>query len=413
MGSIRVQLKARRPELPAPPMDTMMLSTRDTGPRELDSLVRHLLDDACPSEATFLFWSEGRRIHGPLDELLDTLQLSREATLLVEYDLQPPHPQPDVALPEPDWIRTASIGPTGEIVTGSFDRLVRLYRRPFTDPPILGKAALDTITAVDWLDQRRFAAGSADGSIRIWTCEVETGKLAVEQRLRGHDSSIQSLVVSPDGKHLYSADYDGNICQYLNAPDAGQLSPASRSLKPSHKHRPTGPPLREQSAIKTWQGNNSTIATLLFESNGNLMCVGWDGRVALFSHPDCHHISSSSLTKDVSTALLVDCAGSTRLITGHADGSLRGYDPCRLDSGCVSLRRSAHDGWVSGLASDGSGHFVSCGHDGAVGIWDGQDLSEPLTTIRERSQDKILAVDWRDGVLAFVGQEKTLFTFGT
>ena len=384
-----------------------MLPTLGTGPKELENIVKHVLGpELCPLETTLVFWTQGRRINGSLREQLELLQLSQESTLLVEYDVRPPSPEPDLAISEPDWIRSVGIGLEG-IVTGSFDRSVRLYLPPFSHAPIQGKPTPDSVTTVCWLDRNRVATGSADGSIRIWSRQMD-----VEQVLKGHSSAVQNLIVSPDGKYVYSADYDGIVCQFHNDPEASTVPVVPRSQRPSRK-APPATFYREQLAIKSWRGNESTISSLLFNHDGTLMCIGWDGRVALFSHPDCLPRGRFSLSKDVCSVCIMNMDGSGYLVTGHADGSLRIYNLNCPGDDCHAVRRSAHDGWISGIAAAMTGRFVSCGHDGAVRVWELQDLSQPVASIREPSASKMLAVDWRDDVLAVVGQEKTLFTFRT
>jgi WD40 repeat protein len=86
--------------------------------------------------------------------------------------------------------------------------------------------------------------------------------------------------------------------------------------------------LRDGEAIGSWQAHSGTVNGLAFSSDGNeLLTAGYDGTLALWSLGGNMHLRVDQLPPI--TAFDVGRAGEIA-ITGHADGSLRWWEPSTL-----------------------------------------------------------------------------------
>lgn len=86
----------------------------------------------------------------------------------------------------------------GNLISGSWDDTIRIWREG-EDLILRGHSGDITALVVDNARGRIFSA-SEDKTVQIWN--AGTGEL--ERTLLGHNESIRSLAISPDGKRLFS-----------------------------------------------------------------------------------------------------------------------------------------------------------------------------------------------------------------
>jgi len=92
---------------------------------------------------------------------------------------------------------------TGRVATASFDNSVGLWQQ--REPTWLEshRAAVNTVL---FLGGDRAASGGDDFAVVLWDLADGSGR-----RLEGHQGKVMGLAVSPDGKLLASASWDGSI----------------------------------------------------------------------------------------------------------------------------------------------------------------------------------------------------------
>lgn len=389
----RIELRGRRPELVLETGQIMIDS--GWGPEQLHDLVHHGLPSR-PTEERYIFSLGTQRIHSSLREAQERQNLSAEECLLVEFDLEEGLPEPATLVEEDDWIRCVAIGRRG-VLSGSFDRRIRFYPRNEPTNAIIIEGFLDTITALLWMDEDRFVAGAGDGSIRFYRMGCggeERQEIKEEMRAKGHDSAIQAFMLSVDGSCLYSVDYDGFLCGFPT--DSRSAQHTSKRIKGKMAS------FLELSRTTHWMAHQGTISGLFALEGHAFLSTGWDGNITFWPERRVLRTGSQGIT----SACLIS---NSVLVTAHSDGCLRMYD---LESGSVIARRTtAHTGWINSLALDPSKRrLVSCGADGAVKVWSVDDLTEPVAVLRNQPS-KVLSVDWREGLIAFGGEDKILQTF--
>ncbi|KAJ2935963.1 hypothetical protein H1R20_g1129, partial [Candolleomyces eurysporus] len=96
------------------------------------------------------------------------------------------------------------------IVSGSSDETIRIWdaaTRAQVGEPLRGHESSVWSVAIS-PDGKRIVSGSDDHTIRIW--DLETGA-QVGEPLRGHTYEVYSVAISPDGKHIVSSSSDRTI----------------------------------------------------------------------------------------------------------------------------------------------------------------------------------------------------------
>ncbi len=104
-------------------------------------------------------------------------------------------------------VMSAEIGPDGEYaLTGSFDNSVGYW--DLTSEGVVWleghRAAVKTVM---FLDKTTAASGGDDFAVRIW--DLSSGQL--KRTLSGHQGQVAGLALSPDGRRLASASWDGSV----------------------------------------------------------------------------------------------------------------------------------------------------------------------------------------------------------
>lgn len=396
---LRIRLTTTRDEYQVE-MGVMMLPEA-SGHTELQGLLRHVLGDDCPM---MVFRLGGRIIRDRLDGMLAELGLSKEDVYEVIYDLPEEEPKLEQSIVHPEWIRSISMGQTG-ILTGSYDRLIRLYQGDLS--PKVFKSCQDTITIVTWIDRRRFVAGCADGMAYIWDVENTDQP---EQLLKGCSGAVQSVHIHED--QIFIADYDGNICIFSTDTNAGRPPTLKKDIKIksrySNRHSTTTHiPVQTAPSRKIHEG---AIAKIIKHSD-HLYSFGWDRMIKKWLLPHLDSMESWKCPESISAATIIDTG---TIVTAHSDGSLRCWDHVSMES--LGSQLVAHCGWISEIMVDplSNNRLVTCGYDGAVQIWDQRDLSTPTCTLKDATTGtKVLCLDWRDDELACGGEDRTLSLYRT
>lgn len=189
-------------------------------------------------------------------------------------------------------------------------------------------------------DGKLLVSGSVDSTIKLWN--LPEGTLA--KTLTGHSQTISSLVVTPDGKLLVSGSHDNTI-KLWNLPD-GTLA-------------------------KTLTGHSYGIGSLAITPDGKLLVSGScdytgenDNSIKLWNLPDGtevktlveeNNINSLAVTPDGKWLLSGDSGGIIKLI--------------KLPDGKVTKIMKAHSSWMNDFTVSPDGKYFFSGSDNIIKYW--------------------------------------------
>lgn len=390
---IRIQLTSRQEDNQC--SEGILIVPPETGVKELDDLLEHMC-----GKRGFTYRIQQKVLRQCIRDTICNLGISNEDIVTIEYEETSPLPKACQTISEPDWIRCLAIGrERGKILSGSFDRCIRLYTT-LDGEPITFKGLFDTVTALLWLDEERFVAGGADGSIFVWHCNHTLWPVC---RLRcGSGAPIQSMCLFK--YHIYIAHYDGSVCKFSLSSIPSTIEMKQETCVSSKKRDKT-PPIASVNHSGEFPSNNIAIASLL-SNTSYWYKFSWDGSIQQYNHDDL--VLYSKCTAPISCASLLD---ESIYLTGHSNGTVRVWKDHELVN-----TFHAHNGWVSSITVIDGNTFVTTGYDGVVKAWDRNDLESPTAILYEpsKSSTKVLCSCFDDGAEAMLvvgGESKTLQAF--
>ncbi len=214
------------------------------------------------------------------------------------------------------------------------------------------------------------------GEVRLWN--VADGK-AVRQ-FQGHQDSLLSAVISPDGKLLATSSYDQQIKLWDVA--GGQ-------------------------ELRTLAGHNDAVFDLAFRPDGKILAsASGDRTVKLWDVASGERLDTfgQPLKELYGVAFSPD---GRRVAAGGVDNRIRVWqisDEGKENTNPLLYSRFAHEGAVVKLAYSADGKtIVSAGEDRTVKIWDAETMTERFELERQSDWAPALAVS-PDGRAVAVGR---------
>jgi sugar lactone lactonase YvrE len=220
-------------------------------------------------------------------------------------------------------------------------------------------------------DGKTVVSGSADNTIRLW----DTSGKPIGQPFKGHQSSVNSVAFSRDGKTVVSGSFDGTI----------------RLWDTSGK--PIGQPFK---------GHESVVISVAFSPDGKTVVSGsedntirlWDTSGKPIGQPFKGHQSSVN-----SVAFSRD--GKT-VVSGSADNTIRLWDTSGKP---IAPPFKGHEYQVSSVAFSRDGKTVVSGsEDNTIRLWD--TSGKPIAPPFKGHQSSVNSVAFsRDGKTVVSGSE--------
>ena len=186
-------------------------------------------------------------------------------------------------------------------------------------------------------DGRRIVSGSDDQTVAVWDLETGTRLHA----LTGHQGAVTSVAVSPDGRRIVSGSEDKTVAVWdletgtrLHALAGHQGWVNSVALSPDGRRIVSG---SEDKTVAVWDLETGTRLHTL---------TGHQGRVnSVASSPD-----------------------GRRIVSGSDDRTVAVWD---LETGTRLHSLTGHQGWVRSVAMSPDGRrIVSGSYDNTVAVWD-------------------------------------------
>lgn len=408
-GSVQVRFTTKDPslEIEARPL-LVPTSLKRYG---LSEVVNHLLETESPIPFSFLI--NGELLGTSVEEYLTKRGLSSETVLEVEYIRSILPPSFLASYPHDDWISAISL-PGREIVTGSYDSLLRIWDQSQTCVATGAghSSAIKAIgmTAAD-AGMETIVSASMDRTLRLWTREDGVGDLSCAAELRGHTTSVESCDMAES--RVVSGSADGTLGIWdtsdpLSAPYSSERQNRRKRvrgsgvgvLKPRHLHRVHAGQVGEVAF-------NPADRSLVYS-------VGWDHA---FVTTDLNTLLPLSTVRTGSPLFsLLPCEQVGAVLSGGAR-TIQIHD-LRSASSTTRSTLSGHGSFVSSLARAPHQEFLvaSGSFDGDVRVWDlrnekslyvikRNDKEAPsstttTTTKQTTGLDKVMAVAW--GALGIV-----------
>jgi len=239
-------------------------------------------------------------------------------------------------------------GPDGTVlVSVSNDKTARVWR--MTEDPAKDVIILphdDLVMHVAIGPKSRWLITATVGALNLWDLSLPEPAKSTRP-LRGHDSDIRSVAMSPDGHWAASGDANQRVVLW----DMTAAEPKGRRLK----------------------AHTNSVDTLAFSADGRwLASADRDKRVVVWrltsKHPEDDPIELTGHEAGV-TELLWSTDGKW-LYSGDNDGVVRAWPLDAADPVADALVLDGHSSVVSGLAvvTDGSS-LATVSYDGATRLW--------------------------------------------
>ncbi|KAJ2000437.1 ribosome biogenesis protein ytm1 [Coemansia thaxteri] len=384
----------------------------------LSEIVNHLLGNEKPVPFDFLV--DGQFLRGTIATYLAEKSLSAENMLTLEYIESMLPPTEIASYSHDDWISSVAAAGSDRFVVGSYDGVVRVWnaQSECEDELRAHDSAVKCVAAVRDAAKRskvELISGSQDRTAVAWG--TKSGQRKPLYAARGHTDSIDSVAVNPSNTHFVTASADSTIRFWtLAAPkqsEDSQIAESAVSAPAAKKRKAAHLDIMTKAAIGTLNGHVGPVTSVCFNADqeSQVFSGGWDHSVRTWDVASGVNVATSLCDKVV---LDIDYSMHSRLIaTGHADQSVRLWDPRSEDSTVVKLRLSSHKGFVSSVAwAPASAYMLaSASHDSTIKVWDIRSRT-PLYTVHATSEKdkgkKLLALDWHKSLLLAGGESGSL-----
>ncbi|PSB14010.1 hypothetical protein C7B76_17790 [filamentous cyanobacterium CCP2] len=263
---------------------------------------------------------------------------------------------------------------------------VNLHDVNFSNADLSKSVFTDTLTATLAVqfspDGTLFAAGNADGEVRVWTASDGQKRLTC----KGHTSWVWSVAFSPTQPLLATCSFDqtvklwdlqtGTCIQTLAGHTSWvwsvAFSPDGKCLASSSSDRTTKLwDVATGECMRTLQGHRGAVNSVVFSPNGHLLATSSDGSedctIRLWDAQTGALLKILEGHEDWVRAIAFSPDGQT-LVSGSHDCSLRVWD---IASGQCLYTLHGHSLYVLAIAFSSDGRTVASGsQDATIRVWD-------------------------------------------
>ncbi|KAJ2161310.1 ribosome biogenesis protein ytm1 [Coemansia sp. RSA 552] len=408
---IRLVSKQRKYEVPDAPLVVPQQLQR----YGLSEIVNHLLGHEKPVPFDFLV--DGQFLRESISSYLTEHGLSAEDILTLEYVESMLPPTEIASYSHDDWISSVAAATADRFVVGSFDGIVRVWNaQSECESELRGhEAAVKCVTTASRGAAKKtrveILSGSQDRTVIAWG--TKGGQRKALYAARGHSDSVEAVAVNPANTHFVTASADSTLRFWSLAAPKQSEDAELDGAAPATKKRRGGVDVVTKAAIGTLSGHVGAATSVCFNTDqeSQVFSGGWDHSLRVWDVASGVNVATSLCDKVVLDA---SYSGHSRLVaTGHADRSVRLWDPRAADSTVVKLKLTSHRGFVTsvGWAPSSAYMLASASHDSTIKVWDIRSRT-PLYTVHAASNKdkgkKLLALDWHQSLLLAGGESGSL-----
>lgn len=368
----------------------------------------------------FDFEVEQHLVREPLHSLVTFLGISAELVLDVVYSLAVMPPKQESKQPQDDWVSTVCGLPAGEVVSGGYDGLVRLWTGDGKQSSIAFQAHRGRITSSASLPAadaaRLLVTSGTDGSACVWRLRssddlADTADAASESAAekiadyRGHVDSIAALAVQPAGRRFATCGWDGlmNIWDTGDAVTAAEDAVEAASSAKRRKVRKGAAVASELTSVLEvvqpalqLSGHKQCVSGAVWHREDRIVSCSWDRSVRLWDTATSVNHATLNHNRAVHSVATPPGSGDGIVAFGGAESGLRLWDP-RSEGETLAVRTlSGHSNWISAITWHpiSQHHLVTASHDMTLRLWDLRSTMA-LHTIKVHTE-KVLCAAWLD-----------------
>lgn len=350
----------------------------------LSTLVNNLLKTEKSIPLEFLI--NGKYLRTTIEEYLAESGLSPETTLTVEYVRARIPPQHVTSFEHDDWVSDVDVlsGQSPRILTASYDGLLRVWN---TSAQVLATSTGSSrgghgsfIKSAKSVSLDQIVSGSFDRTLRLWKyTEGQDGfsaSVTPQLELYGHKSSVDSVCPHLGSGRILSGSSDHSVglwsTRKSDAPAASEaLVPRART-KDGKRRKLSETTVSQRGPLALMQSHTGPVSGAIFDAKDSTVgySSSWDQTVRTWD------LVTTSLvdTRTTSSALLcVEHMPSLHLIAaGSISRVIKLIDPRASAATVAAMTLKGHKNSVVSLARDPSNDYtlVSGSHDGTCRVWD-------------------------------------------
>lgn len=381
----------------------------------LSQIVNHLLDLDHPIPFEFIVCEDV--LCSTLGAHISSRNVTAEKVLEVEYvpAMLPPAPGEDMA--QDDWLSCITAS-DNVIYTGSYDGLVRTWNSEGDELSQFAAHPCPVKSCLYIESHSQLLTTGDDGSVRM--CNLSEEKQVLLAHLAGHQSTVESCAVRPDGERCATAGWDTNILIWrsgdsLETHISENLERTNLGEKKKKKAKITA---AEVESVGALEAHTQCVSDMVWKSHENLISCSWDHSIKFWD------VEMETVTDSFTHNKVLYCldtsnsdASSHVVAFGGAEKAVRLWDRREKQGTFAKSLRSlqSHTSWVSDLEWHPTSEYyiMTVSYDGSVKLWDIRG-EIPLHTIHPTTvseDDRLLCCAWiGSSSIAFGGTNKTLST---
>ncbi|KAF9582159.1 WD repeat-containing protein 12 [Lunasporangiospora selenospora] len=377
----------------------------------LSEIINLILQNEGEKQRPFDFLIDGEFLRTSLLEYLNEKGLSTENTLTIEYVESMLPPTPLSSYEHDDWVSAVQAHHPGGFLTGSYDSHVRLWNKQAECIQTLSGHS-GAVKAVQWLssngDKGTFLSGALDRSILAWEYNTNDGSHSILYECYGHTGGVHSISLNNEGDRFASGSADASIKIWTTT--VPSVSDHIDEVETRKKRKTSKANRIAKTPIATLSAHTGPVSAVVFNpiSTDTLYSAGWDHSVRVWDIESHVNLSSKNCEKVVHSLDYSQHSGL--LASGHADTVVRLWDPRSEDSSVVKQSLSGHQNWVSSVSWSPSSAFMlaSGSYDGLIKVWDIRAKGALYTLTHGKGGKKVLSIDWTNDILLSGGEDNQM-----
>ncbi|ALC38682.1 CG6724 [Drosophila busckii] len=401
-GQVQVHLKTKQEHYAVPDVPYAIEGSVTT--TELNIFLNALLQDKDVGNVDFDFLVFDEYLRGRLCDHLREKAISFEDAIEIEYVERFPAPEPQDCLLHDDWV--SAVKTRGKwILTGCYDNTINIWtskgKHKLTIP---GHTA--PIKAVDWIslddEAGRFVSSSQDQTAMLWKWNIASNAVECISVCKGHERGVDSVGVSPDAQRFATGSWD-TMLKIWSAELDDSAEGASKRVKESGVRTPK----------MTLQGHRESISAVQWMDGTTLLTGSWDHTLKVWD------LNMEGIKTEISTNKSIFDANYSNLnrliVTASADKNLRLYDARTnrksfifisylfnfvtsnnfTEGSVVRNTYLGHNAWVQTVMWSTTEEFlfVSGAYDNQNKLWDCRSPKAPLYDLLGHGE-KVFDIDW-------------------